>query len=68
VSSAKYNLPCANAHKIPLGRDWLLALLTFMLALLTSMQTLLMFALPFCSVFRRVFRVIKVCFKIPVQS
>jgi hypothetical protein len=32
VSSAKHNLPCADAHKIPLWRDWALARLTFMSA------------------------------------
>jgi hypothetical protein len=36
VSSAKHNLPFANANKIPLGRDWALTLLTFELARLSS--------------------------------
>jgi hypothetical protein len=40
-NASKYNLPIAGAIKIPLGRDWALALLTFMLAILTLQQTLL---------------------------
>jgi len=29
LRNAKYNLPCSDEHKIPLGRDWLKALLIF---------------------------------------
>jgi hypothetical protein len=38
-NASKYNLPFAGANKIPLGRDWALALLTFTLAILTLQQT-----------------------------
>ncbi|MDR1666732.1 MAG: hypothetical protein LBS03_03440 [Bacteroidales bacterium] len=39
-NASKYNLPIAGAIKIPLGRYWALALLTFMSAILTLQPVL----------------------------
>jgi hypothetical protein len=51
VSIAKHNLPIAGAIKIPLGRDWALAPLTFMLAGLTLRPVLPVFGMDMYSDF-----------------
>jgi hypothetical protein len=52
LRNSKYNLPFADANKIPLGRDWVLAPLTCGLKILAVELAVTDSALIFCLFFR----------------
>jgi hypothetical protein len=63
-NASKYNLPFAGTNKIPPGRDWALALLTFRLALLTLHPVLPASGMDMYSDFCITIIIFKICCKV----